>query len=170
MTGCFTPQEIAATYAGNPVTDSSLVLQFNFEAAPVSDEVVDGSATGGNSGTNLGAVWVAEDSGRNGLMRFTPPVINQITVAAHPDFDASTGTIAFWMKSTGNVGNGDFASILFDRRTGSGDVIAMTDDGTIFVQAYGGGPSFSTQGKVNDGQWHHVAYIYDQSSAGGIQV
>jgi hypothetical protein len=31
------------------------------------------------------------------------------------------------------------ASILFDRRTGSGDVIAMTDDGTIFVQARGGG-------------------------------
>lgn len=169
-----TVSEIAATFAGNPVTDGSLVVRLNFDAAPVNNVVVDSSASGGNPGTNRGADWVPAEGGRNGLMRFAPPSFTQIAVAAHSDFNVSSGTIAFWMKSTGNVGLGDFGSILFDRRTGgNGDVIAMTDDGTIFVQAQGGGAgvnSFSTQGTVNDGQWHHVAYVYDQSGGGGITV
>src|SRR5258708_2385735 len=48
----------------------------------------------------------------------------------------------------------------------------MKDDGTIFVQAYGsgGGNSFATQGSVNDGLWHHVAYVYDQSDTGYIRI
>src|SRR5258708_28714419 len=48
----------------------------------------------------------------------------------------------------------------------------MKDDGTIFVQAYGsgGGNSFATQGSVNDGLWHHVAYVYDQSDTGDIRI
>jgi hypothetical protein len=160
--------EIAATYSGTPVLDSSLVERLNFSAAPVNNIVVDSSASN-NPGTNQGPTWVSADSGRSGLMRFDPGY-NQITVAADPDFNSPTGTIAFWMKSAGNNEPGDFASILFDRRTGSGDIISMKDDGTIFVQAYGGGPSFATQDSVNDGLWHHVAYVYDQSDSGYIRV
>src|SRR5207247_2314097 len=126
-----------------------------------------------NSGTNRGATWVSADSGRSGLMRFDLP-FTQITVGAHPEFNSPTGTIAFWMKSTGNTGPGDFASILFDRRLGgNGDVITMKDDGTIFVQARGSGQSansFTTQAAVNDGQWHHVAYVYDQAAEGSIRI
>lgn len=164
--------EIAATYAGNPVLDSSLVERLNFGAAPVGNVVVDTSASN-NSGTNQGATWVASDSGRSGLMHFDL-AFTQITVAAHPEFNSPTGTIAFWMKSSGNTGPGDFASILFDRRLdGNGDVITMKDDGTIFVQARGGwvgANSFSTLGSVNDGIWHHIAYVYDQSETGYIRI
>src|SRR5882672_5519885 len=163
--------ELAATFAGNPVLDSSLVERLNFGAAPVNNVVVDTSASN-NSATNQAATWVSADSGRSGLMRFDVP-FTQITVAAHPEFNSPTGTIAFWMKSAGNAGPGDFASILFDRRLGSqGDVITMEDDGTIFVQARAGGNvnSFATQGSVNDGLWHHVAYVYDQSDTGYIRI
>lgn len=161
--------EVAATFAGNPVLDSSLVGRLNFGAAPVNNVVVDTSASS-NSATNQGATWVASDSGRSGLMRFDLN-LTQITVAGDPEFDSPTGTIAFWMKSTGNTGPGDFASILFDRRVNVGDVITMKDDGTIFVQAYGvGGNSFATQGSGNDGQWHHIAYVYDQSDTGYIRI
>src|SRR5688572_20851442 len=95
--------------------------------------------------------------------------VTQVTVDGDPEFDATTGTITFWMKSLGNTGPGDFASILFDRRTGVGDVITMKDDGTIFVQARPVN-SFATQGSVNDGQWHHIAYVYDQSDTGYIRI
>jgi hypothetical protein len=168
-----TEAEITATAGGAPVTDSSLVLRLNFAAAPVGDVIVDSSASN-NSGTNSGADWVAADGTHNGVMRFLPPLTTQISVASAPDLDAGTGTIAFWMKSSGNTGPGDFASILFDRRTGGlGDVIAMQDDGALFVQAQGFGTgvnSFSTQGKVSDDVWHHVAYVYDQSAAGYIKI
>src|SRR5262249_27589766 len=60
--------EIAATFAGNPVLDSSLVERLNFAAAPVNNVVVDSSASN-NSATNNGATWVSADTGRNGLMR-----------------------------------------------------------------------------------------------------
>ncbi len=160
--------EIAATFAGTPVLDSSLVERLNFDAAPVNNVIVDSSPSN-NSANNNGPTWVSADTGRSGLMRFDPGY-NQITVAAAPEFNSTTGTIAFWMKSSGNTGPGDFASMLFDRRTGSGDVITMKDDGTIFVQPYGGGNSFATQDSVNDGLWHHVAYVYDQSDTGYIQV
>src|SRR6266566_5813815 len=165
-----TASEVAATFAGNPVLDSSLVERLNFGAAPVNNAVVDSSASN-NSATNQAATWVSSDTGRSGLMRFDVP-FTQITVAADPEFNSPTGTIAFWMKSTGNAGPGDFASILFDRRANSGDVITMKDDGTIFVQAYGsgGGNSFSTQGTVNDGLWHHITYVYDQSDTGYISI
>src|SRR4030095_8216902 len=47
------------------------------------------------------------------------------------------------------------------------------DNGTIFVQAERNGQrvnTFATQATVNDGQWHHVAYVYDQSDTGGIRI
>jgi hypothetical protein len=157
--------EVAATFAGNPVLDSSLVERLNFAAAPVNNVVVDSSASS-NSATNQGATWVSAGSGRSGLMRFDLNV-SQITVAGDPEFDSPTGTIAFWMKSTGNTGPGDFASILFDRRLNVGDVITMKDDGTIFVQAYGagGGNSFATQGSVSPTPGTFVSILMGRRAA-----
>src|SRR5436190_14615230 len=167
-----TSAEISATYSNNPVLDSSLVLRLNFNSAPVNNVVVDSSPSN-NSATNHGAAWVSADTNRSGLMRFDQ-VMTQITAETDAELDSGVGTIAFWMKSTGNTGPGDFASILFDRREfGNGDVISMKDDGTIFVQAqgsYNGVNSFATQASVNDGDWHHIAYVYDQSSSGSIRL
>jgi hypothetical protein len=107
-------------------------------------------------------------------MQFSPADPgSQITVPPHADFDSSKGTIAFWMKTAGNDLNfGDFAAIIFDRRTDNGDVITMVDDGTLFVQAYSHNfhaNQFATTNTVNDDQWHHVAYVYDQGVSGFIR-
>jgi hypothetical protein len=82
--------------------------------------------------------------------------------------------MAFWMKSAGNdLSSGDFASILFDRRTDNGNVITMVDDGTIFVQAFSHNfhvNQFATTNTVADDQWHHVACVYDQGVYGFIRI
>jgi len=84
----------------------------------------------------------------------------------------------FWMRSAGtDTTSGDFGAILFDRRTDvggrQGDVIVQTDTGNIVVQAAGGGAhvnSFQSTRTINDGLWHHIAYVYDQSASGAITL
>jgi len=71
------------------------------------------------------------------------------------------------------IGNGDYAAILFDRRSSDGDVITLVDDGTIFVQAASHGfhvNAFATTTAVNDDVWHHIAYVYDQGTFGSISI
>ncbi len=156
--------------------------------------VVDSKPTGaphgginGPLGTNA-ATWVASSSDgtrtRTGVMQFSGTNGNQIKLAANPDFGSPVGTIMFWMKSAGTVAPGSEGAILFDRRVdlsssiadfGScGDVIVQHDDGTIFVQPeYYGAQVLQTPlsgGSVSDGMWHHVAYVYDQSTTGAITL
>src|SRR5262249_5951240 len=115
---------------------------------------------------------------RGGLMQFDANAGSQITLTPQADFNASKGTIMFWMRTAGAVGPGTYGPILFDRRangyTGPGDVIVMQDDGRIFVQAgngvTGGVNQFATPNTVNDNRWHHIAYVYDQSVGGSIAV
>jgi hypothetical protein len=105
--------------------------------------------------------------------RVAPGAGLRITVPAIPALNSSTGTICFWIKTSGNRARGDYAAILFDRRTSDGDVITLTDDGTIFVQArtnYGNANVFSGSTVVNDNTWHHIAYVYDQSASGSITI
>ena len=157
---------------------SGTALEPRIFATP-SDQVVADSKPVGNPhvGLNNGAAWLASDTDgasvtRQGVMAFAATSGNQITVAANPDFNSTAGAITFWMRSAGNVmaNNGDYGAILFDRRTSVGDVIVMKDDGTLFVQVANSLNSFSTVGTVNDSRWHHVAYVYDQSAAGGITL
>jgi hypothetical protein len=117
------------------VIDASLRMRFNFDSAPVNNVIADTSPSGTHPGTNFGAVWSSSEMGRGGVMDFTAPIPNHITVPAIPALNSGTGTICFWIKSPGNLVRGDFAAILFDRRTSQGDVIALTDTGSIFVQA-----------------------------------
>ena len=147
--------------------------------------VVDSKPAGAaHGGINHGATWVASSSDgtktRTGVMQFDAAATNQITVAANPDFDAFTGTIMFWMKSAGTVGPGSEGAMLLDRRYslpnfGScGDVIVQRQDGTIFVQPEYYGAQVLTSplsgGNVSDGNWHHVAYVYDQTTTGSITI
>jgi hypothetical protein len=109
-------------------------------------------------------------------MRFasSPDPGSQIVVPPQADFNSTKGTIAFWMKTAGNdLAFGDYAAIIFDRRTDNGDVITMVDDGTLFVQAfshYFHVNQFATTNTVNNDQWHHVAYGYDQGVNGFIRI
>jgi hypothetical protein len=141
-----------------------------------------------HGGINNGATWVASSSdgsrNRTGVMQFSGATGNQITVQANPDFGAAAGTVMFWMKSAGTVAPGTEGAILFDRRVdltssiadfgAAGDVIVQHDDGSIFVQPeYYGVPVMASPlsgGSVSDGNWHHVAYVYDQSTSGSITL
>jgi len=115
-------------------------------------------------------------AGRSGVMCFasSPDPGSQIVVPPHADFDSTKGTIAFWMKSAGNDNSfGSFAAIIFDRRTDNGDVISLVDDGTLYVQALSHNfhvNQFGTTNIINNDQWHHVAYVYDQGVYGSIRI
>src|SRR5438105_9569167 len=152
------------------VLDSSLIVRFNFDAAPVNDVIVDSSPAGGHPGTNNQATWVASDAGRNGIMQFDGTVPNQITLAAAPALNSTVGTIAFWMKSTNVTQTPNPYAILFDRRTLAGDVIYQDPGGHLENQASSGGTANAqtTGANVTDGQWHHVAYVYDQAISGTV--
>ncbi len=131
-----------------------------------------------HDGRNFGAEWAAAytDSApvtRNGVMKFVATEGDQITVAAHPDFNSAQGTLSFWMRSAGTAGGGNYGAILFDRRNGPGDVIVQQDTGELFVQASDGNANvnqFSTVATVNNDRWRHVAYVYDQSVVGSISI
>src|SRR5262245_19042232 len=102
------------------------------------------------------ATWNASENSRNGVMDFQAPNPNRITIPAIPALNSTTGTICFWIKSPGNLVRGDFAAILVDRRTSDGDVITMTDSGTLFVQArtnYANANVLFGTAVINDNNW-----------------
>ena len=166
---------------------AGLAAPIHMALGSASNVVVDSKPVGApHGGINSGATWVASSSDgtttRTGVIQFNGT--NQITLAANPDFGSTTGTIMFWMKSAGTVGPGSDGAMLFDRRVdltssiadfgSAGDVIVQHDDGTIFVQPeYYGAQVLQTPlsgGFVSDGMWHHVAYVYDQTTTGSITL
>src|SRR6266496_1519292 len=137
---------------------NGLRMRFSFDTAPAGNVIVDSSPAAAHPGTNFGATWSASEGGRSGVMDFRAPIPNRITIPAIPALNSSTGTISFWIKTPGNLVRGDFAAILLDRRTSQGDVITLTDTGTIFVQARTNDlPAnvFFAATPINDNAWHH---------------
>ena len=164
---------ILVPLVGADVLDSSLKVRLNFDAAPAGTVVADTSPAGGHPGTNNFATWVANEAGRQGVMSFDGNALNQITLAAAPELNSPAGTITFWMKSTNVTVNPNGAyAILFDRRAAGGDVIFQGPDGHVFNQATqasgGGANSQTTAANLTDGNWHLVAYVYNQGASGGV--
>ncbi len=159
-----------APAAWGDVLDASLIVRFNFDAAPVNDVIVDTSPAGGHPGTNNLATWVTTEDSRQGIMFFDGVLQNQITLAAAPALNSQTGTIAFWMKSTNVTEIPNPYAILFDRRTLAGDVIYQDPSGHLANQATSGGTANSqtTGANLTDGKWHHVAYVYNQVISGTV--
>lgn len=157
---------VFAPLLNGDVLDSSLIVRFNFDAAPTNDVIVDTSPAGGHPGTNNLAVWAASEAGRLGVMNFDGTVPNEITLAAAPALNSTLGTIAFWMKST-NVTQvlSNPRAVLFDRRTLAGDLIYQDANGHLANGAFSGGTANAqtTGSNPTDGQWHHVAYVYNQA-------
>ena len=124
-------------------------------------------------GLNYGINWLASSTDtagtpvtRTGVAQF--PLGRQMVIPANADFNSTTGTISFWMRTgTAATGNG---TILFDRRTSVGTLFFIdgSGSGAIDVQTYGGG-NFSG-GFVADDNWHHVALTYDQSATGTVSI
>ena len=100
------------------VIDASLRLRYNFDAAPAANVIVDSSPSATNPGQNRNAVWIATEGNRSGVMDFTPASgADRITVPAIPALNSPQGTIAFWIKTPGASGGGEYATMLMDRRT-----------------------------------------------------
>jgi Concanavalin A-like lectin/glucanases superfamily/Immunoglobulin domain len=124
-------------------------------------------------GLNYGTTWLAtvtDNAGtpvtRTGVQQF--PQGRQIAIPANPDFNTTNGTICFWMLAPSPLaGRG---TILFDRRTSTGTLLYYDVNGTLYVQTAGGVNSFSGGTVVADGNWHHVALTYDQSSGGSLAL
>ena len=124
-------------------------------------------------GLNYGTTWQATNTDnagspvtRTGVAQF--PLGRQIAIPADPDFNTTTGTICFWVRATTIPASGN-GTILFDCRTTAGTLMFFDSNGYINIQTAGGVNSFSG-GYLADGNWHHLALTYDQSSGGTLTL
>jgi hypothetical protein len=121
-------------------------------------------------GFNHGSTWLASFTDgasvtRTGVAEFSAAVGSQITIGTNADFDAPSGTICFWMQAGAPLpGPGQEGAILFDRRTTNGTVIGMNDAGAIFWQGQAGARNSLATGYLPDGNWHHVAVTFGQTT------
>jgi len=144
------------------------------DAAPVNDQIVDSTTNAvKHPGVNVGATWVANEAGHNGVMSFDGTVPSQITIAPAPELNSALGTIAFWFKSALVTPDPNPCAILFDHREppgSGGDVLYQSEGGQLNNQAEAAGRARAnaqtTSADLTDGNWHHFAYVYDQSAAG----
>lgn len=129
---------------------------------------------GQNHGSGWVPSWVGSSTNRTGVATFSASAPGFISIPGETNLDAPTGTITFWMKSSGTVTNlGYQAAIILDRGDRSvGEFnIIQQDDGTLAVQPPGGGPNkVTSSGTVSSGDWVHVAIVYDQSDVGTVDL
>ena len=133
-----------------------------------------------HDGLNRGTTWLASSVDlnsitRTGVEQFVETNNSQIDIPADPDFDSTNGTISFWVlyNFSGTFpGGGAEAAMLFDRRTTNGAVIALNTAGNIEFQAANGAPfpSSASSGYVVDGNWHHVAITYGQTTNDAVTL
>ena len=166
----------AATVVG--AANLKLRLNANDAAGLVTD--ISGAAHNGvNTGNTTIFMPSATDTQaaavlRRGALQFDQAVASQVTVAAHADFTATNGVIMFWMKAGAVTGGGSESAMIWDRRIGGvGGIIGLQNTtanvgnaGKLFFQPNGGGTSFYSTVRVDDNQWHHVAFVYNQAASG----
>jgi hypothetical protein len=127
-----------------------------------------------HNGFNKGASWLTTSTDgasvtRTGVMSFNASGPSQITVPPSTSFNSSTGTISFWMRSSGLADPGGNPATLFDRLNKNGCVIVQQADGTLLFEAEANGVPVGavvTTNVLSDNLWHHVAVVYDQSTIG----
>jgi hypothetical protein len=135
-----------------------------------------------NDGVNMGATWETATNtvtkASIGAMSFNAAESNGVTVADSPGLDGPTGTVSFWMQSSGTDTSapGGTGASLFSRIIGNNgnDFILVQNDGspgTLYFQ----GPSssanaFTSVKGVSDGNSHFVALTFDDSESGGAAL
>ncbi len=106
---------------------------------------------------------------RNGVAVFAGS--SQVAAPADPDFNSTNGTIMFWVQANAPLpGSGSEGAMLFDRRTTTGAVIVLYNDGTIYWQGQAGSRNTVAAGYVPDNNWHHVAVSYGQTTNDTIAI
>ncbi|MCX6927966.1 MAG: hypothetical protein NT154_32870, partial [Verrucomicrobia bacterium] len=99
--------DLLVTNLYGTTVSSSVTIGDAILTSRINNLVLDSNPNGPErDGLNYGATWLASsaDSGsvtRTGVMNFTASVPSQITVAGSPSFNATNGTIMFWMRSSG---------------------------------------------------------------------
>ena len=173
------PGTQGAGAAGTATLVGAANLKLRLNANSASDLTLDTSGAGHHA-TNTASTTihmpVATDTAaspllRRGAMQFAAASASQLVVPAHADFNSSRGAILFWLKSAGMMGGGSEAAMLFRRRNATGTVLALTDatnanPGRLECQPVAGGSTFYSTARVDDDQWHHVAFTYDQAAGG----
>ncbi len=168
--------------AATMVSAANLKLRLN--ANDAATLVTDTSGAGRNGVNGAGALNLvtfeaattdtqASPVLRRGAMKFDQAVSPRVTVesASHTDFNSTSGTIMFWMKPGAVAGSGSTGMLLWNRRDSIGTWLVMkgpsdASAGKLFSQTGGGAISFHSNARVDDGQWHHVAFVYNQTAAG----
>ncbi len=164
------------TVAPRPNLADSLVARYRFATDRIEivsdDAPLNPAKTVMHDGTNT-ATWVTSVTDMN-----TPPVTRSgvlqfdgatfASISPHTDLDSRVGAIAFWMK--GVAGPGNFSAIMFDRRGGPnnwGDCFGFSSDdtqnpavGTLYCQNYSAQITLKGTKRVDDDNWHHIAYVY----------
>lgn len=155
------------------VTVDSLML------TPTNEVVFDSNpANPQRDGLNMGASWEASNSDgivtRTGVMSFVGTNANGVTVIGSPNFNVATGTITFWMRSSGvdpnAMGFFGLGASLFCQPTGQSAndfLILQSAGGNLNFYAPQDANYFASAASVSDNLWHFVALVFDQSAAGG---
>ncbi|HEY5914025.1 MAG TPA: LamG domain-containing protein [Verrucomicrobiae bacterium] len=153
-----------------PLADLNLTLETQ---TLVEDSKPSGTPHGG---FNRGAAWLASSTDTNtapvtrqGVMQFTSTERDQIVVPWDADFNTTQGAVTFWIRSAGITYGGNEGAMIIDHRHSMGDVIVQDDTGVIFWQPNGLYNAHSTR-TVSDGNWHHVAYIFNQAQGATVSV
>jgi hypothetical protein len=108
-------------------------------------------------------------------MQFVGTNTNSITVVGSTNFDSSTGTMMFWMRSAGIDPNtaGSVGAAIFGRPGSAlvNDLILVQQDGgNLLFNAPGTLNSISSVANVSDNKWHLVVLTYGQSGSGGATL
>jgi hypothetical protein len=175
---------LGAGISGTPtmVAATNLKLRLNADSAATLATDSSGNARNGtNTGNTTLFMPAATDAApspllRRGSLQFVANAnaasSSQLTIPAHTDFNAVSGTIMFWMKSgqTATAPGGSEGAMLWDRRTTTGNVLVLTassnaNPGRIFSQPAGGG-SFYSLARVDDDRWHHITFVYNGAAGG----
>ncbi len=170
--------------AGTATVVAAANLKLRLNANDAANLVTDTSgAVTLHPGTNVGNTVVHMPSAvdtqassvlRRGAMQFDQALNSQVTIAAHADFTATNGVVMFWMKAGNVTGTGSESAMIWDRRIGGvGGIIALQNPtfnvgnaGKLFFQPNGGGTSLYSTVRLDDNQWHHVAFVYNQAAGG----
>jgi hypothetical protein len=138
-------------------------------------------------GIDSGATWLASSSDgtttRTGVMSFVATNSNKITVGGSSNFNATNGTVSFWMRSAGTDTNspgsnqsGLVGAALFGRpgsAAARGFVLLQEDGGQLEFIAPNNGTSanqFASAGSISDNKWHLITLTYDNSAAGSVSL
>jgi hypothetical protein len=107
-------------------------------------------------------------------LRFDAATTSYVSLANRIELrDDQDFTLALWYRGTESDDNGYFGRVLLG--TGANDVAGnfqiATDSGRVEFRHFGGGDTVRSMSRVNDGGWHHIAYVnHGATKTGDIYI